>query len=98
LPSRVYYRLGKLQSLRQRVTDISLGGVRIYSEERFEVGEEVELELHFPDGFYGKGSARIVWRKELPPDSGTSYDVGLEFLEFPEEVIEKLTEVLKENP
>lgn len=50
-PSKVYYRIGKSQSLRQRVSDISLGGVRIYSDERFDVGEEVEMELHFPNGF-----------------------------------------------
>ena len=95
LSSHVYYRLGKLQSLRQRVSNISLGGLRIYSDERWDVGEELELELHFPNGFFGKGSARVVWIKELPPDSGASYDLGLEFLEFPDEVIKELTKALK---
>lgn len=97
LPSKIYYRIGKSQSLRQRVSNISLGGVRIYSDTRWDIDEEVELELHFPDGFSGKGSARIVWVKELPPDSGASYDVGLEFLEFPEEAIKELTEALKDK-
>lgn len=97
LSSKVYYRIGKSQSLRQRVSNISLGGVRIYSDERFDIGEEVELELHFPNGFSCKGSARIVWIKELPPDSGASYDMGLEFLEFSEETIKELTEALKEK-
>ena len=97
LSSQVYYRIGKSQSLRQRVSNISLGGLRIYSDERFDVDEEVELELHFPNGFSGKGSVRVVWIKELPPDSGASYDVGLEFLEFPEEAVKELTEALKEK-
>ena len=97
LPSQVYYRIGKSQSLRQRVSNISLGGLRIYSDERWDVGEGVGLELHFPNGFFGKGSARVVWIKELPPDSGASYDVGLEFLEFPDETIKELTEMLKEK-
>jgi hypothetical protein len=74
-----------------------MGGVRIYSDERLDVDEEVELELHFPNGFSGKGSARVVWIKELPPDSGASYDVGLEFLELPDEAIEELKEALKEK-
>lgn len=97
LSSQVYYRVGKSQSLRQRVSNISLGGVRIYSDTRWDVNEEVELELHFPNGFSGKGSARVVWIKELPPDSGASYDVGLEFLEFPEEAIDELKETLKDK-
>ena len=97
LPSQVYYRIGKSQSLRQRVSNISLGGIRIYSDERLDIGKEVELELHFPNGFFGKGSARVVWIKELPPDSGSSYDMGLEFLEFPDETIKKLTEALKDK-
>ena len=97
LSSQVYYRIGKSQSLRQRVSDISMGGVRIYSDERLDVDERVELELHFPNGFSGKGSARVVWIKELPPNSGASYDVGLEFLELPDEAIEELKEALKEK-
>jgi hypothetical protein len=74
-----------------------MGGVRIYSDERLDVDERVELELHFPNGFSGKGSARVIWIKELPPGSGASYDVGLEFLEFPDEAIEQLREALQEK-
>lgn len=98
LSSQVYYRIGKSHSLRQRVSNISLGGARIYSDHRLDVGEVVELELHFPSGFSDKGSARVVWIKELPPDSGASYDVGLEFLELPEEAIKELKETLKDTP
>lgn len=97
LSSQVYYRIGKSQSFRQRVSDISMGGVRIYSDERLDVDERVELELHFPNGFSGKGIARVAWIKELPPGSGASYDVGLEFLELPDEAIEELKEALKEK-
>ena len=97
LSSHVYYRIGKSQSLRQRVSNISMGGVRIYSDQRLDVDEQVELELHFPNGFSGKGSARVVWIKELPPDSGASYDVGLEFVKLPHEAIEELKEALKQK-
>jgi c-di-GMP-binding flagellar brake protein YcgR len=97
LSPRVYYRIGKSQSLRQRVSNISLGGVRIYSDTRWDIGEEVELELHFASGYADKGKARVVWIKELPPDSGASYDVGLEFIELPEGVAKELAETLKKN-
>ncbi len=86
----VYYRVAKSEDLRQRVSNISLGGVRIYSDERFEIDQKLELELFFPNGFSGKGLARVVWIKELPPGSGAVYDVGLEFLELPEEAIKEL--------
>ncbi len=95
LSSKVYYRIGKSRSLRQRVSNISLVGVRIYNDERLAINEEVELELHFPSGFSGKGSARVVWINELPPEAGVSYDMGLEFLEFPDEVIEELKKTLE---
>ena len=97
LSSHVYYRIGKSQSLRQRVSNISLGGVRIYSDDRLEIDEEVELELHFPSGYFGMGTARVRWINALPPESGVSYDVGLEFVEFPEEAIAELKKILEEN-
>jgi Tfp pilus assembly protein PilZ len=95
LSGQVYYRIGKSQALRQRVSNISLGGLRIYSDTRWDIGEKVDLELHFPNGFSGQGKARVVWIKELPPASGSSYDVGLEFLDLPEGVRKELAEALK---
>lgn len=95
LASQVYCRIERSQSLRQRVSNISLGGVRIYSDQRLDVDEKVELELHFPSGFSGKGLARVVWIKELPPTSGASYDVGFEFLDLPEEVVNELKKALE---
>lgn len=91
----VYCRIEKSQSLRQRVSNISLGGVRIYSDQRLDVNEKVELELHFPSGFSSKGLARVVWIKELPPNSGASYDVGFEFLNLPEEAVDELKKALE---
>ncbi|MFQ6038850.1 MAG: PilZ domain-containing protein, partial [Candidatus Aminicenantales bacterium] len=75
--------------------NISIGGVRIYSDERLEEGQDLELELFFPNGFSGKGVARVIWIKELPPDSGALYDVGLEFLQLPDEAIKELVAALK---
>ncbi len=97
LPSPVYYRIARSQTLRQRVSNISLGGLRIYSDQRLDVGEQVDLELHFPNGFFGKGTARVVWIKDLPPKSGANYDVGLEFVKLPEEAVKELLEALKEK-
>ena len=97
ISTQVYYRVGKSQSLRQRVSDISMGGARIYSDTRWDIDEEVDLELHFQNGSSGKGKARVVWIKELPPNSGAGYDVGLEFLDLPEELKIELRVALEQK-
>jgi hypothetical protein len=38
-----------------------------------------------------------VWIKELPPGSGAVYDVGLEFLDLPDEAMRELLSALKEK-
>ncbi len=93
----VYYRVANSENLRQRVSNISVGGVRIYSDERYEIGQQLELELFFPNDVSGKGVARVVWIKELPPGSGPVYDVGLEFLELADEAIKEIMAALKQK-
>jgi hypothetical protein len=97
ISSPVYYRFAKSQALRQRVSNISVGGVRIYSDHRLDVGEQVDLELYFPSGFSGKGTARVVWIKEMPPASGANYDMGLEFVHLPQEAIKEILKALKDK-
>lgn len=97
LAAPVYYRVAKSDDLRQRVSNISVGGVRIYSDERYEIGQRLELELFFPNNVSGKGIARVVWIKELPPGSGAVYDVGLEFLDLPDIAIRELLAAFKEK-
>ena len=93
----LYYRVADSDELRQRVSNISLGGIRIYRDERYEIGQELELELHFESGYSGKSTARVVWIKELPPESGAVYDIGLEFTQVPEEATKQLEAILKEK-
>ena len=64
----------------RRVSNLSLGGVRIYSDEWMAAGQEVELEFILPHGASFKALARVVWANELPPGSPGVYDVGLEFV------------------
>ena len=91
----VLYRTSQMLAKRKRVSNISLGGVRIYSDERLDVGQELELEFFFPNRTVVKAKARVVWIKELPPGSRGIYDVGLEFVAFPKKAREELSSVLK---
>jgi len=79
----------------RRVSNLSLGGVRIYSDERLDIGQELELEFFLPNGVVVKASARVVWSKELPPGSQGVYDVGLEFLALSKRARKELSHILE---
>src|SRR5687768_1282556 len=59
--------------------DLSLGGARVYADERRRVGERLELELFPPRGRSIVAQALVAWVRALPPDAPAVYDVGLEF-------------------
>jgi hypothetical protein len=71
---------------RLRMVDVSLGGARVYSDERLKLGTRVDLELLASPGSTVQVLAHVVWIDELEPGGPARYDVGLEFLEVPEEM------------
>ena len=79
----------------RRVSNLSLGGVRVYSDERMAAGQEVELEFILPHGPSFKAMARVVWAKELPPGSPGVYDVGLEFVALSKKAKRELGSVIR---
>jgi len=91
----VLYRAPKHASPKRPVSDMSLGGVRIFSDEHLEVGERLELEFFLPDGLSVRAIAKVAWIKEMSEKAEALYDLGMEFVEMSDEVKEKLREVLK---
>jgi len=79
----------------RRVSNMSRGGVRIYSDEPMAAGQEVDLEFILPHGPSFKAMARVVWAKELPKGAPGVYDVGLEFVALPKRARKELGLVLK---
>ena len=65
----------------RRVNDVSLGGLRAYSDERRPVGERLELELAFRDGGVATVLAEVVWIEELPAGSPARFDVGMRYID-----------------
>jgi hypothetical protein len=57
--------------------DLSLSGVRIYSDQEFARGELLTLE--FIADMPGTFTAEVVWIAALPPGSPAPFDVGLRF-------------------
>ena len=63
---------------RRHPIDMSLGGVRIYSDQKFAKGERLTLEMMTSDALT-TFTAEVVWIEDLPPGSPATYDVGLRF-------------------
>jgi Tfp pilus assembly protein PilZ len=76
------------------VVDVGLGGMRVFSDEPFQIGARFEVELFLPDSSSIACLTEVVWIRSLP-DGPAKYDVGLQFLDVPEDGQDRLTEVLE---
>ena len=81
LNAPVYWRVSGLRSAFKPV-DVSLGGMRMYSDDAFEIGARFELEVLVRDEGPVEFDVRVVWLEVLPAGAPARYDVGLEFLEL----------------
>jgi c-di-GMP-binding flagellar brake protein YcgR len=69
---------------RRRVVDVGLGGMRVYSDDGYAVGDRLEIDLLTADGDdFVTCLTEVVWIRELPSGSPAAFDVGLRFLEIP---------------
>lgn len=93
----VYYRPASIFKARYNISNISLGGIRIYSDEHLKEGKRLELELLLPSGKSVEAIARVVWIKELPQGAKARYDVGLEFISLPLDAKEELKLILDDS-
>jgi hypothetical protein len=91
----VLYHIARKPAKRQRVSNLSLGGVRIFSDERLDLGQELDLEFFLPNGSVLEAKSRVIWLKELPPGSKGVYDVGLEFAALSKKARRELSSVLR---
>jgi len=83
--------------MKGQAANISLAGVRIYSNKPLKKGQALEIELLLPSGNSMKAIVRVVWVSAMPPGSEALYDVGLEFLNIADDVIPKLQFVLEDS-
>ncbi len=93
----VYYRPANAFETNSQASNISLAGVRIYSNKPFKKSQTMEIELLLPNGNSLKAIVKVVWISALPLGSEALYDVGLEFLNIADDVIPKLQSVLEES-
>jgi c-di-GMP-binding flagellar brake protein YcgR len=79
---------------RRSPQDISLGGMRVFSDEDFPVGGRLELDVLLPDGTSVRCWAEVVWRVELDVRAAAKFDLGLRFTDLAPADIQRLAAVL----
>jgi len=84
----------RMLSRQRQPVDISLGGVRIYSDDPVRVGELLKLEFFLPEEEPATYTAEVVWVEPLGDDAPARFDVGLKFVELAPEALRLLMSVL----
>jgi hypothetical protein len=74
--------------------DLSLGGVRVYSDDEYRVGDLVKLEFFVVDAPPVTYTAQVVWLDSLLSGRPARFDVGLKFIDLSPEALKFLTGVL----
>jgi hypothetical protein len=74
--------------------DVSLGGVRIYSDQGFKIGELLKMEFVLADTPPVTYTAEVVWIEGLGPDAPARFDLGLKFIQLEPDAAKLLLSVL----
>lgn len=82
---------------RRRVSDVSAGGLRTYSDEETRPGTRLELELLFPNEGSVTVLAEVVWVKSLPRDAPARFDVGIRFVDARPEDLSRIERFLQDE-
>ncbi len=65
-----------------RILDLSAGGASLFTEQRFETGQELELMIRLRDGEDIHATGAVRWVKMVPQKGG--YASGVEFSQMPD--------------
>ena len=98
LNADVLWRSAGLRAPRRPVADMSLGGMRVYSDELVPVGDRIQMELLVPGEAPIELLARVVRVHILPPSGPAFCDVSLEFLTMTSEARRRLADRLLPAP
>ena len=80
-----------------RTVNVSMGGARVFSDDRMKVGSKLNLELMPEPETSVQVLARVAWIDELEDGAPARFDVGLEFLDVPEEMVSRLAAILQRD-
>jgi hypothetical protein len=84
------------RALPRLVRDISLGGLRTYSDESYPIGARFELDLLFEDGSSITVLTEVAWVQALEPGAVAKYDLGLSVVNVAPEDLARLKAVMSD--
>ena len=79
---------------RRNTQDVSLGGMRVYSDEDYPIGSRLDLDVLITDQEPVRCWATVVWRAELGVGAPAKFDVGLKFTDLAPSDLQRLAGVL----
>lgn len=71
-----------------------MGGMRVYSDERFETGQRLDLDVLLPDESVVRCWAEVVWIGAAAQGDRVRFDVGLKFTDIEPADLQRLAQVL----
>jgi PilZ domain len=74
--------------------DLSLGGVRIFSDDTLKIAELLKLEFFLDGAAPVTYTAEVVWIEPLADSAPARFDVGLKFLDLEPAALKLLVSVL----
>jgi len=83
---------------KRNTKDISLGGMCVFSDQEFSVGNRLDLDVLMSEGTSVRCWAEVVWVNELEPGDGAAYEVGLKFTDLEPSDLRRLAAVLVPAP
>jgi predicted RND superfamily exporter protein len=95
LTAPITYRAAADRTASHPIINVSLGGLRIHRTEKWKRRERFALELVLPDQTVLACQVQVVWQRPLPDDADAKYDVGLRFVNVPDEQLARLAGVLR---
>lgn len=82
---------------KRNTQDISLGGMRVFSDVQFDVGSKLDLDVLLPDGSWVRCWTEVVWTVELDGSALARFDLGLKFTDMAPSDIRRLATVLERS-
>ena len=79
----------------RRAHDVSLGGMRLYSDEKAEIADRLIIDLFLPDGSEISCKVEVVWVEELAAGEPARFEVGVKFVEIDRDALVRLGSVLQ---
>lgn len=92
----MYFRDVRRRVSKNPVLDVSMGGLRVYSDEPLQIGERFAIEVVLDSEMSINGVVRVAWIEELPEDEPARYDVGLEIVAAEPDQLKRLKTLIDE--